>query len=80
MLAATGTELLLMQNNKVWELSLLPNGFRSTVCEQIYKTKKDSKGKVAHHKASLVQKGLLNKMELITMKLFPQSRLKTPSE
>lgn len=44
---------------EVRELVHLPNGFRPINCKLIYKTKKDSKGKVARHKASLVVKGFL---------------------
>lgn len=50
-------ELQSMQNNEVWELVLYQMFLGPVVVSEYSKTKKDSKGKVASHKATLVAKG-----------------------
>ncbi|KAJ7962614.1 Retrovirus-related Pol polyprotein from transposon TNT 1-94 [Quillaja saponaria] len=45
-----------MVHNGVWELVALPEGCRPIGCKWVYKTKKDSKGKIECFKARLVAK------------------------
>ena len=50
-------EMQSMKHNKVWELVELPEGCKPVGCKWIYKTKRDSKGKIERFKARLVAKG-----------------------
>ena len=50
-------EIQSMRHNGVWELIELPEGQRPIGCKWVYKTKRDSKGKVEKFKARLVAKG-----------------------
>ena len=56
-LDAMRDEIQSMRHNGVWELIELPNGHRPIGCKWVYKTKRDSKGKVEKFKARLVAKG-----------------------
>ncbi|KAJ7959777.1 Retrotransposon protein, putative, Ty1-copia subclass [Quillaja saponaria] len=49
-------EMQSMVHNGVWELVALPEGCRPIRCKWVYKTKKDSKGKIECFKARLVAK------------------------
>jgi hypothetical protein len=46
-----------MDQNKVWELVELPEGYKAVGCKWVFKTKRDSKGNIKRHKARLVAKG-----------------------
>jgi len=46
-----------MQNNKVWELVILPEGVKPISCKWIFKNKRDSKGNVERYKVRLLVKG-----------------------
>lgn len=50
-------ELRSMSSNNVWDLVEIPNGVKPVDCKWVYKTKRDSKGKVQKYKARLVAKG-----------------------
>ena len=50
-----------MDNNNVWDLMDLPNGCRPIGCKWVFKTKKDSIGKIERYKARLVAKGFSQK-------------------
>lgn len=50
-------ELKSMQHNQVCELTNLPEGFKPIGCKLIYKTKKDSNGKIDRNKANLLLNG-----------------------
>jgi transposase InsO family protein len=54
-------ELKSMDNNNVWDLVDLPNGCRPIGCKWVFKTKKDSTGKIERYKARLVAKGFSQK-------------------
>ena len=56
-LDAIRDEIQSMRHNGVWELIELPEGHRPIGCKWVYKTKRDSKGKVEKFKARLVAKG-----------------------
>ena len=56
-LDAMRDEIQSMRHNGVWELIELPDGHRPIGCKWVYKTKRDSKGKVEKFKARLVAKG-----------------------
>ena len=56
-LDAMQDELQSMRHNGVWDLVKLPAGHRTIGCKWVYKTKRDSKGKVEKFKARLVAKG-----------------------
>ena len=56
-LDAMRDEIQSMRHNGVWELIELPEGQRPIGCKWVYKTKRDSKGKVEKFKARLVAKG-----------------------
>ena len=50
-------ELESMATNEVWDIVELPKGSKAVGCKWVFKTKKDSKGKVERFKARLVAKG-----------------------
>lgn len=54
-------EMKFMVNNDVWELIELPRNCKEIGCKWIFKTKKDSKGKIERFKARLVAKGFTQK-------------------
>ena len=54
-------ELKSMEQNKVWDLVELPEGCKRVGCKWVFKTKRDSKGKVERYKARLVAKGYTQK-------------------
>ena len=56
-LDAMRDEIQSMRHNGVWELIELPERQRPIGCKWVYKTKRDSKGKVEKFKARLVAKG-----------------------
>ena len=56
-LDAMRDEIQSMRHNGVWDLIELPEGQRPIGCKWVYKTKRDSKGKVEKFKARLVAKG-----------------------
>ena len=54
-------ELRSMSTNKVWDLVEISDGVKLVGCKWVYKTKRDSKGKVERFKARLVAKGFTQK-------------------
>lgn len=50
-------ELKSMTENKVWDLVELPKVSKTIGCKWVFKTKRNSKGKVERFKARLVDKG-----------------------
>lgn len=56
-LDAMNDELKSMKDNEVWGLVELPMGLSAIGCKWIFKTKRDSKGKVERYKARLFTKG-----------------------
>ena len=50
-----------MAQNEVWDLVLLPHGFKFIGCKWIYKVKRDQKGNIQRYKARLVAKGFTQK-------------------
>ena len=50
-------EISSMDHNGVWELEELPTGCKPIGCKWVYKTKKDSQGRIERFKARLVAKG-----------------------
>ena len=54
-------EIASMDHNGVWELVELPIGCKPIGCKWVYKTKKDSQGRIERFKARLVAKGFTQK-------------------
>ena len=54
-------EIASMDHNGVWELVELPTGCKPISCKWVYKTKKDSQGRIERFKARLVAKGFTQK-------------------
>ena len=54
---ASKEEMKSMDDNHVWDLVELPDGFKTIGCKWVYKTKRDSKGKPERRKSRLVAKG-----------------------
>ena len=54
-------EIASMDHNGVWELVELPTGCKPIGCKWVYKTKKDSQGRIEKFKARLVAKGFTQK-------------------
>ena len=54
-------EIASMDHNGVWELVELPTGCKPIGCKWVYKTKKDSQGRIERFKARLVAKGFTQK-------------------
>lgn len=50
-----------MLNNDVWELVDLPRNYKAMGCTRIFKTKKDSKGKIDRFKERFMAKGFTQK-------------------
>lgn len=50
-------ELKSMKHNEVWKLVELPENFKPIGCKWVFKTKKDSKGRIDRYKARLAAKG-----------------------
>ena len=50
-------EIKSMDINKVWDLVEIPNGAKTVGCKWVYKTKRDSKGKIERYKTRFVAKG-----------------------
>ncbi|KAK9749378.1 hypothetical protein RND81_02G122000 [Saponaria officinalis] len=50
-----------MDDNKVWDLVILPKGSKTVGSKWVYKTKRDSKGNIEKYKARLVSKGFTQK-------------------
>ena len=48
-------------SNGVWDLVELPKGSKPIGCKWVFKTKRDSNGKVERYKARLVAKGFSQK-------------------
>ena len=49
-------EIKSMKDNDVWELVELPSGVKPIGCKWIFKTKRDSQGRIERYKACLVAK------------------------
>ena len=62
-------ELESMATNEVWDIIELPKGSKAVGCKWVFKTKRDSKGKVERFKARLMAKGFTQRDELTTMRL-----------
>ena len=56
-------ELKSIDQNKVWDLVELPEGYKKVGC-RVYKTKRDSKGNIERFKARLVAKGFTQKEDI----------------
>ena len=54
-------EIASMDDNGVWELMELLTGCKPIGCKWVYKTKKDSQGRIERFKARLVAKGFTQK-------------------
>jgi hypothetical protein len=54
-------ELKSMDQNEVWDLVELPEGYKKVGCKWVYKTKHDFKGNIERFKARLVAKGFTQK-------------------
>ena len=54
-------EIASMDHNGVWELVELPTSCKPIGCKWVYKTKKDSQGRIERFKARLVAKGFTQK-------------------
>ena len=60
-LEAAKEEYQSMLDNEVWEIVKLPEGKKPVGCKWLFKTKRDSNGKVVRYKARLVAKGYTQK-------------------
>ncbi|XP_074298256.1 uncharacterized protein LOC141629094 [Silene latifolia] len=60
-LIAMKEEMKSMDDNKVWDLVVLPEGSKAVGSKWVYKTKRDSKGNIERYKARLVAKGFTQK-------------------
>ena len=58
---AMNDELKSMEQNEVWDLVELPEGYKKVGCKWVFKTKRDSNGNIERHKARLVAKGFTQK-------------------
>jgi transposase InsO family protein len=58
---AMNDELKSMDQNEVWDLVELPEGYKKVGCQWVFNTKRDSKGNIERHKARLVAKGFTQK-------------------
>jgi hypothetical protein len=58
---AMNDELKSMDQNKVWDIIELPEGYKTVGCKWVFKTKCDSKGNIEQYKARLVAKGFTQK-------------------
>uniref|UniRef100_A0A2N9GXV9 Reverse transcriptase Ty1/copia-type domain-containing protein n=1 Tax=Fagus sylvatica TaxID=28930 RepID=A0A2N9GXV9_FAGSY len=54
-------ELKSMNQNEVWDLVELPEGYKKVGCKWVFKTKSESKGNIERFKARLVAKGFTQK-------------------
>ena len=54
-------EMKSMNQNKVWDLVKLPEGYKKVGSKWVFKTKRDSKGNIERFKARLVAKGFIKK-------------------
>ena len=54
-------EIASMDHISVWELEELPTGCKPIGCKWVYKTKKDSQGRIERFKARLVALGFYSK-------------------
>jgi hypothetical protein len=58
---AMNDELKSMDQNKVWDIVELPEGYKTIGCKWVFKTKCDSKGNIERYKARLVAKEFTQK-------------------
>ena len=63
-------EIASIDHNGVWELVELPIGCKPIGCKWVYKTKKDSQGRIERFKARLVAKGFTQKEGIDYTKTF----------
>ena len=54
-------EMKSMNQNKVWDLVKLPEGYKKVGSKWVFKAKRDSKGNIERFKARLVAKGFIKK-------------------
>ena len=54
-------ELKSMEQNEVWDLVELPQGFKKVGCKLVFKIKRDSTCNIEHHQARLIAKGFTQK-------------------
>jgi hypothetical protein len=54
---AINDELKSIEQNEVWDVVDLPEGFKTVRCKWVFKTKRDCNGNIERHKARLVAKG-----------------------
>jgi len=55
-------ELKLMEYNEVWDLVILPEGYKTVGCKWVFKTKRDSNDDIEWYKARLAAKDSPRKM------------------
>ena len=68
-------ELKSMNQNQVWDLVELPEGYKKVGCKWVFKTKRDSKDNIERHKARLIAKGFTQKSGIDYKETFsPVSR------
>ncbi|RVX08125.1 Retrovirus-related Pol polyprotein from transposon TNT 1-94 [Vitis vinifera] len=65
---AMDDEMNSMYMNGVWDLVELPHGCKPVGCKWVFKSKRDSSGKIERYKARLVVKGYSQEKELISKK------------
>jgi hypothetical protein len=57
---AMNDELKSMDQNKVWDIVELPEGYKTVRSKWVFNTKRDFKGNIQRYKASLVAKGFVS--------------------
>ena len=67
---AMNDEMDSMAFNRVWDLVELPYGIKFIGCKWVFKTKKDSQGKIKRHKARLMAKGFTQREGINYTKTF----------
>jgi len=58
---AMNDELKSMDQNKVWDIVELPEGYKTVGCKWVFKTKRVSNGNIERYKSRLVAKGFTHK-------------------
>ena len=68
-------ELKSMEQNEVWDLVELPQGFKKVGCKLVFKIKRDSTCNIERHKARIVAKDFTQKNDIDYKEIFsPVSR------
>ena len=63
-------ELKSMEQNEVWDLVEVPEGFKKVGCKLVFKIKRDSTGNIERHNARLAAKGFTQKDGIDYKKIF----------